>query len=648
VTTTLATPADLQAWLAQIEDEERRRAEQRRAETEARCRDNFAAFFREGWHVVEGSRLLWGRHLQAQCETAQAFAEGWLVAHGKATPAMVERQRGYWALHGKEMPPGACGVEVASAPADADEAMPDPYDLLVDHLVVNGGPTTCKSRIWMVFLQAWVWLHDPTAQWACTSGTEKNVIRDSNNAKKLVKSEWYRSTFKIQWRVGADSAKTTIDGVGCWVNSAGGDRISAIWCSDWSGLHADFLFGDDPNDANKVWRAAEREEVRETFDNAMGNRLKFGSVTMMMQQHVHVEDQTNVLKQRGAGDTKEERDRAKRCGAWSIEHRKRWAAFVLPVEYNPDKPSSTPWGWRDWRTARGEVLFAFQWTPAFIASEIERLLPSGWAAQGNQDPENTGGGKVEHGWFGFCLIEGEQPSARPRPKGCAKRHNSDADDTVPVKEAVLVRRKKGTTKLDLDWLEIHVDPKNGSQRRKSSRVGLILVGGKGNQRFILDDRTERHGFLGTMDALREMAIDWAPYGLQKVVVEFKAQGEAVIATLKREIEQGKLVDRDGRPVVVAIEDAEGGSTPFDQRFDAALPTYRAGLVYVLDGASWAEEYIDETCSVPNGAFDDRPDATCQAINRHADKEQGASARFAMLAKLKQAAEQHARRPPGMR
>jgi phage terminase large subunit-like protein len=174
-------------------------------------------------------------------------------------------------------------------------------------------------------------------------------------------------------------------------------------------------------------------------------------------------------------------------------------------------------------------------------------------------------------------------------------------------------------------------------------VGLVALGGKGNQVFVIDDRTARLGFLSTIDVLREMICDWAHLGLEAAVVEFKVQGPAVIATLKREIEQGKLRDRQGKPVVIAIEDAERGSTPFVLRWKAALPSFRARLVHVLDGAGWAEAYVGEICAVPNGALDDRADATCQGINRHADTST-ASARFAALAKLRGVAEAAARRP----
>ena len=652
MSTVLATPADLQAWLAQIEEEERRRADSRRAKLEARCRDSFAVFFRAGFRAVAGeSGLVWGKHLQAQCETAQAFAEGWLVAHGRGTPAMVERQRAHWAAHGREMPPGACGAAVQTAdPIDElladldldDEEDPGPgpapavpYELLVDHLVVNGGPGTLKSRIWMVYLMAWVWLHAPEAHFLCTSGTGKNVTRDSGYTKDLVSSEWYRNTFRIEWRVGVSISGKVQDSIERWTNSAGGERISLPLLSKITGQRGDFLLIDDPDDALGVESEPTRREVRDKHDKVLGNRLRWGGVEMVLQQHVHPDDLSSNLKTRGVAEN--DRDaliRARACGAWSIDHRKQWAAFVLAVEFRPELRCTTPWGWTDWREAKGEVLFEVMFTPDYIAGEIGRLGQAGWEAQGNQNPENAEGGEVKREWFGFCVIEGEHVGHAGRPRGCRPRTGEGAVEPVTI-------RKRPTGKLDLDWFEIHVDPKNEGTSEASSNVGLVALAGKGNQVFILDDRTARLGFLPTLDALREMICDWAHLGLEAAVIEFKVQGPAVIATLKREIEQGKLRDRHGKPVVIAIEDAERGSTPFELRWKAALPSFRACLVHVLDGAGWAEPYVSEICAVPNGAHDDRADATVQGINRHADSG-SAGARFAALARLKQAA-QHAQR-----
>jgi predicted phage terminase large subunit-like protein len=626
VTVLLLTADQRATLLAAVDGEERKRAEERRAQLEARCRDSFAAFFRAGFHVIEGSRLVWGKHLQAQCDTAQAFAEGWLVAHGHGSPAMLERQRGHWAAHGREMPPGACGL-VAPPPdtEDAEEDAADPFELLVDHLVVNGGPGTLKSRIWMVYLQAWVWLHAPEAHFLGTSGSGKNVTRDTGYTKELVTSGWYRDTFRITWRVGVTVSGQVIDSTERWANSAGGERISIPYNANaWTGQRADFLLIDDPNDAQGVWSESDRAAVRHKYDRAIGNRLRWGAVTLVLQQHVHADDLSSMLKTRGLKDgDKAAIDRAKACGTWSIDQRKRWAAFVLPVEFRPGRRCTTPWGWTDWRTEQGEVLFKAMFTPEYIAGEVERLGVTGWEAQGNQNPEHAEGGDVQRRWLRFCVLDGDDPAYRARPRGCWQRGEAGAPEVVAIG-----RRKDG--RLDLDWLELHVDPKNGSRKTSSSNVGLVVVGGKGNQRFILDDRTRRLQFLETVDAVKQIIRDWAPRGLTAVVVEFKAQGEAVIGSIRREIAEAKLLDAKGKPIVVPIEDAEGGSTSFEERWHAVLPSYRAGLVHVLDGAAWAEDHIDEVCSVPNGAHDDRADATCQAINRHADQAASGAARRAAL------------------
>jgi predicted phage terminase large subunit-like protein len=465
----------------------------------------------------------------------------------------------------------------------------------------------------MVYLQAWVWLFAPDAAFACTSGTGKNVIRDSRHARDLVGSPWYRETFRPAWRVGVTSSGKIIDNVETWVNSAGGERISIPWLSSWTGVHVDFLLGDDPDDAKKVKSTAHREDVRETYDRAMGNRLKLGSVTMMLQQHVHADDLTSNLKLRGlalTGSPDNDNElirRAKASGSWTIEHRKRWAAMVLPIEFSPARRCVTPWGWTDWRTEPGEVLFAEQWTPEVIEAEKERLTPAGWNAQGNQDPASSSTGELERGWFRWCVIEGDAPPFRHRPSGCQQRGADGSEPTYVIK-----RKKNG--KLDVDWLVVSVDPKNGSKRKASSNLGLVVIAGKGNMRFVLDDRTRKLGWLDTIDAIKELVTRWGP---DAILIEEKAQGEAATETLRKDIADAKIKGPDGRPIVATVVNVEGGSTSFEDRWNAALPSFRAGLVYLLDGAEWNEEYVDELTSVPNGAKDDRADATCQAINHYA-------------------------------
>lgn len=598
----------------QLEAESARVAEEIRRRTEARCRESFAEFFREGWSVVESAPLLWAGHLQALCDTAQSFAEGWLVAHGRGTPEMTARQERYWrAALERERERGEVSLEALASAKILIETRPWEREVLVDHLVVNGGPSTLKSRIWMVYLQPWVWLHAPDAAFACTSGTGKNVSRDSRHARDLIGSEWYRKTFRPSWRIGVTSSGREVDNVELWVNSAGGERTSIPWLSSWSGVHVDFLLGDDPDDAKKVMSSAHRDDTRETYDRAMGNRLKLGSVTMMLQQHVHANDLTSVLKLRGLqldGDRDRDQARIRRamaCGSWTIDARKRWAALVLPIEFNPAKRCTTPWGWTDWRTEFGEVLFPAQWTPEVIAAEVERLTPAGWSAQGNQDPEFSSGGEMSREWIRWFVIDGDVAPFRPRPQGCVQRNAEEADP------AFVLKRKPGG-KLDVDWLCVSVDPKNNSKKKTSSNLGLVVMAGKGSRRFVLEDRTSKLCWLATLDAIKELVTRWGP---DSILIEGKAQGPAAIDTLRKDIADAKIKGPDGRPVVCEVIPTESGSRSFEERWNAALPSFRAGHVHVLDGAPWVEEYVHELASVPNGAHDDRADTTCQAINHYA-------------------------------
>lgn len=558
-------------WIRQIEAEE--------------CRRSFAWFFRRGWSVLEGGELEWNWHLQALCDTAQAFAEGWMVASGRGTQAMVDRQDRYWMAHGRERLPG---------------------ELLVQNIVINGGPGTLKSRIWMVFLQPWIWLFDPTYTFAATSGTNKNVGRDSSYAKELVSSAWYRDTFRPPWRVGVTKSGQIVDSTEKWVNSAGGERLSIPLLSSWSGIHADGIGIDDPDDAQKVWGDAARLEVRQKIDRAIFNRVRSQrrSHRFVVQQHVHADDETSNLKVRGApAQDREALTRARCRGAWSIDHRTRWAALVLPVEFNPAKRCTTPWGWSDPRTELGEIIFAAQWTPEVIAAERERLGSAGWSAQGNQDPEDLGGGKVKRAWWSFFTVEGDRPPHRDRPDGCRPR---DGDGAAPA--VVLPGPASG---YGLDWLSVSVDAKMGSLDENSSNCGLLVVGGRGRQRFVFDDQSRVLDFLESLAAIRSLIRRWGP---RRILIEAKAQGEAIMTVLRKELAEGRLLGPGGVPITVVIVPVEGGSASFESRFQAMIPDIEAGLVHLYDGAPWLDDLVDEVCAVPNGRKDDRADALSQLLN----------------------------------
>jgi predicted phage terminase large subunit-like protein len=122
----------------------------------------------------------------------------------------------------------------------------------------------------------------------------------------------------------------------------------------------------------------------------------------------------------------------------------------------------------------------------------------------------------------------------------------------------------------------------------------------GADRFLLDQIRERLNFPETLEAVRELTRKW-PHAAAKLV-EDKANGTAVIATLQHEIAG-----------LIEVQ-PEGGK---EARAHAVSPQIESGNVYLPHPAlySWVNDYLAEWNSFPRGAHDDQVDSTTQALHR---------------------------------
>jgi len=139
---------------------------------------------------------------------------------------------------------------------------------------------------------------------------------------------------------------------------------------------------------------------------------------------------------------------------------------------------------------------------------------------------------------------------------------------------------------------------------KETTSGSYVVGQvwgrKGADKYLLDQIRDRMDFPATVQAVRSLSAKW-PQARAKLV-EDKANGPAVIATLKREI-----------PGLIAVE-PQGSK---EARAAAVSPDIEAGNVYLPDPsiAPWVHDFIEECAAFPNGANDDQVDAMTQVLNR---------------------------------
>lgn len=130
-------------------------------------------------------------------------------------------------------------------------------------------------------------------------------------------------------------------------------------------------------------------------------------------------------------------------------------------------------------------------------------------------------------------------------------------------------------------------------------VGQVW-GRKGANKYLLDQVRDRMDFPATIQAVRTLSAKW-PQAKVKLV-EDKANGPAVIATLKKEISGLIPVEPQGSK---------------ESRAWAVSPEVEAGNVYLPDPsiAPWVHDFIEECAAFPNSANDDQVDAMSQALIR---------------------------------
>ena len=121
-------------------------------------------------------------------------------------------------------------------------------------------------------------------------------------------------------------------------------------------------------------------------------------------------------------------------------------------------------------------------------------------------------------------------------------------------------------------------------------------------RYLLDQVRARMDFPATVTAVKTLTAKWPEAAT--ILIEDKANGPAVISTLKHQIAGIIAVEPQGSKVA---------------RVSAVSPQIEAGNVYLPDPslAPWIHDFIEECAAFPSGAYDDQVDAMSQALLRMA-------------------------------
>ena len=427
----------------------------------------------------------------------------------------------------------------------------------IRHLLINMPPRHMKSLAVALFWPCWEWIDHPERRWLFASYAATLSIRDSLKCRRLIESSWFQRNCGDRFRLTSDQNTK-----GRFENDKSGYRLATSVSGAATGEGGDRIVCDDPHNVNEAESDTVRHSVIDWWDTVMSTRVndpKRGARVIVMQR-VHEDDLSgHVLAQGG------------------YEH------LCLPAEYEEGHSIITSIGWSDPRTNAGELL----WPERFGKDEIDALKRSmgSYAAAGQlqQRPAPAEGGLFKRHWWRYW-----KPRGTPLPPVPVR---------LPSGEVQHVQAVDLPAQFDAfgqSWDMAFKD-------LVSSDFVVGQVWGKIRaDRFLLDQTKERLDFPGTLRAVRSVTERWPAAALK--LVEDKANGSAVIATLQHEI--SGLV-----PV-----NPEGGK---EARASAVSPQVESGNVYLPHPAlkHWVAGFIEECAGFPNAKHDDQVDAATQILLR---------------------------------
>lgn len=448
--------------------------------------------------------------------------------------------------------------------------------LLAQNMIINCVPRSLKSFI-VSCATLWAWVHWPEMKIMVLSSNPRVTLDGARIVRDLIDSEWFLLTYDVPWKIRSDQ-----DALSDLGNTMGGTRAARGMDATVTGAGCNWLIVDDPIDARASTQT--RTQVNEGYKSAVHNRINDPrcDIRLLIMQRLGRDDLSGDCLRSG-----------------------EWLHVRIPATFRKhttckcascSKPGKNVFGWADWRK-EGEVVHP-RFTPKFLAGERSRLGSAGYAAQLDQEPVDMQGGMVPRGWWSFFRLSGHTAGDWPRPAGCDEKADT------------LVVPMKGK-RWDFDTIAITIDAA-AKKTTKGSQYGMLVCAIKGARRFVLDDRTQRGSFTEILVILEELMIKWRP---RKLIIEDKAAGPDLIDTLRNRLAGGNIVAPDGEVITCVVEEINPDGDK-ERRMEAASPTIESRLVYLLEGASWLDEFVSEVADFP-AEPNDRGDALSQFITASA-------------------------------
>lgn len=461
----------------------------------------------------------------------------------------------------------------------------------IPRLLINCPPRCGKTSIVSIAFPAFVWaqtetsyLSGPKVQFLCASYGHALSLDSSNKCRRLINSPWYNERWGQRYGLRADQ-NTKFH----WENDKGGSRIATSVGGSLLGLGGAILIADDLNNTEQVESDAEREQVKNFWQEFHTTRLNDPkqSVIIAIQQRLHESDNSGLIL---ASDEK-------------------WVHLRIPMRYEanytyhtvilPQYDSEEPWD--DPRTEDNELM----WPERFGEREVRRLEiqlgPYMAAGRLQQRPAPKGGGILQRDfWQTWDKIEaakyGLEWAVNRREYPQFELVIGSLDTSYGEKEENdfnaltiwgLFLDITGTRRAMLAYAWNKRLPLNGKVlAQKSDEIDLVF-------------RERQKQAWGLVE---NVADTCKRYRVQRLLIENKTRGLDVANELRR------LYAREDWGIQMINPQKDKVA-----RAHAVVPLFTDGSIYAPIDRKWCDEVITQCAIFNKGDHDDLVDSVTQAL-----------------------------------
>jgi predicted phage terminase large subunit-like protein len=456
------------------------------------------------------------------------------------------------------------------------EAVAEHLQAVVDgdirRLIINIPPRMGKSSITSVALPAWAWAQEqrsptsgPGVQFLHASYANQLSLRDSVKCRRLIESPWYQQLWGSRFKLNSDqNTKSRFS------NDQGGERLITSIGAAVTGEGGSIIVVDDPNAANEAFSEATIQTTIDWWDGTMSTRLndpKTGAY-IIIQQRLAEDDLTGHILSKDVGE---------------------WTHLCLPMKFEKDRSFVSSIGWKDPRTAEGELLWPERFGNAEVTLLERQLGPFATAGQLQQRPEPAGGGVIKREWWQLW----PDTVFPPMDYIVASLDTAYTTKTTNDYSALTVwgiftgdTKAQTNRMLDVNGRPMYVD------RTYNEGAPKVMLMHAWQERLELHQLVEKVG-----KTAKSLKID-------KLIIENKAAGISVAQEIRR------LYGNE----TFAVQLSDPKSQDKLSRLYSIQHLFAEGMIYSPDRA-WADMVMTQVGQFPKGKHDDLVDTVSMAL-RH--------------------------------